>query len=58
MYEAIFHSVPMIVIPLAVDMWDNAARIESKAMGLQLDSRMITEETLFEAISEVLGNKR
>ncbi len=48
----------MIVIPLAVDMWDNAARIESKAMGLQLDSRMITEETLFEAISEVLGNKR
>ncbi|XP_072031994.1 UDP-glucuronosyltransferase 2C1-like [Amphiura filiformis] len=58
-YEALYHEVPMILIPLiAPDQWDNAARVVSKGMGLQLDSKMITEENLFEAISEVLSNKR
>ncbi|XP_072030631.1 UDP-glucuronosyltransferase 2C1-like [Amphiura filiformis] len=57
-YEALYHEVPMILIPLiAPDQWDNAARVVSKGMGLQLDSKMITEENLSEAIFEVLSKR-
>ncbi len=59
MYEAMYHKVPMILIPMmAPDQWDNAARVVSKGMGIQLDSKKITEKTLYAAISEVIGNKR
>ncbi|XP_072019661.1 UDP-glucuronosyltransferase 2C1-like [Amphiura filiformis] len=58
-YEALYHEVPMISIPfVGHDTWDTAARVVSKGMGLQLDSKMITEENLYEAISVVLSNKR
>ncbi|XP_072031990.1 2-hydroxyacylsphingosine 1-beta-galactosyltransferase-like [Amphiura filiformis] len=58
-YEALYHGIPMILTPLmAPDQWDNAARVVSKGMGLHLDSKMITEENVYEAISEVLSNKR
>ncbi len=58
-YEAIYHKVPMILIPLvAPDQWDTAARVVSKGMGIQLDSKKITEKTLYKAISEVIGNER
>ena len=58
-YEALYNKVPMILIPLLIpDQWDNGARIESKGMGLQLDIKTLTEDKLYEAITEVLRNKR
>ena len=58
-YEALHHAVPMVLMPMvAPDQWDNAARVVSKGMGLQLDSRTLTEEIFYNALIEVLQNHK
>ena len=58
-YEAPYHAVPMILIPLlSPDQLDNAARVESKGMGLFLRSESLTEESFYEAVTEVLNEPR
>ncbi len=53
-YEAIYHAVPMVVIPLMLDdQKENAHRVFVKGMGVHLDRSKLTEETLMEAIKTV-----
>ena len=56
-YEAAYHGVPVIAIPLMADQFGHASSLVHRAkMGLQLDLRDLQEETLETAIHEVLDN--
>ncbi|XP_071845396.1 UDP-glucuronosyltransferase 2C1-like isoform X2 [Apostichopus japonicus] len=54
--EAIYHGVPMVIIPLFGDQSAHAASIQKKGMGLILDKNNISEETLMEVIQTVINN--
>lgn len=54
LYEAIYHSVPMLGLPLLVDQFDNMLRVTERGAGLTLDITKITEDDLFMAIQRVL----
>ncbi len=58
-YEALYHGVPMLLIPvISPDQYDNAARVVSKGMGRYLDFKLITNESLYDAITDLLLNQR
>ncbi|PIK61617.1 putative UDP-glucuronosyltransferase 2C1 [Apostichopus japonicus] len=54
--EAISHGVPMVIIPMFVDQFTHAARVQKKGMGLMIDKANITEESVMAAVQEVLNN--
>ncbi|XP_072020161.1 UDP-glucuronosyltransferase 2A3-like isoform X2 [Amphiura filiformis] len=55
-FEAIYHGIPVICIPVQSDQWDNAKRLEVKGVGLQLDLRSLTSDVLIQAVETVLRN--
>ncbi|XP_072051877.1 UDP-glucuronosyltransferase 2C1-like [Amphiura filiformis] len=57
-YEALYHSVPIICIPIFFDQFDNAQRVASRGIGLRLDIRTLTSKELLDAINTVLGDER
>ncbi|XP_072044167.1 UDP-glucuronosyltransferase 2C1-like [Amphiura filiformis] len=58
-YEALYHGVPMLLIPvMSPDQWDNAVRVESKGLGKSIDIRSISNESLYNDVTDVLHNKR
>ncbi len=57
-FEAIYHDVPLICIPIQSDQWDNARRLEVKGVGLQLELRSLTKEKLIQAVNTVLRDDR
>lgn len=56
--EAIYHGVPMIIIPLFGDQYAHAVRVQEKGMGVMLDKSNLTEESVMEAIREVIDNPK
>ena len=50
LYEAIYHSVPMLGLPLLVDQFDNMLRVTERGAGLTLDITKINEDDLFFSI--------
>ena len=50
LYEAIYHSVPMLGLPLLVDQFDNMLRVTERGAGLTLDITKINEDDIFFAI--------
>ena len=56
MYEAVYHGVPMVVIPLVLDTLDVAARVVERGMGLSIDYFSLTSEDLARAINTVISN--
>ena len=46
LYEAIYHAVPVLGMPLVVDQFDNMLRITGRGAGKTLDFADITEEQL------------
>nr|XP_016945708.1 UDP-glucosyltransferase 2 [Drosophila suzukii] len=56
--EAQYHGVPMVALPIFGDQPGNAAVMEKSGYGLALDLLTITEDTLREALKEVLENKK
>lgn len=56
--EAIYHGVPMVGIPLFGDQRDILVRLKLKGVAVGLEKADLTEETLYNAIKEVLNNKR
>ncbi|XP_072051749.1 UDP-glucuronosyltransferase 2B1-like [Amphiura filiformis] len=58
-YEAIYHAVPMVVIPLMmVDQKENANRVANKGMGIHLDRSKLTEEVFMDAVTKVLNDTK
>ncbi|XP_061186874.1 UDP-glucuronosyltransferase 2C1-like [Saccostrea echinata] len=57
-YEALYHGVPMIAIPIFGDQHYNADRIVIKSFGVKLDHNTLTPEGLERSIREVVYNEK
>ena len=57
-WEAVYHGVPVVAIPLFADQHDNAQRIQARGMGVKLDIATLTSDELAGAISTVINNPR
>ena len=55
MYEAIYHGVPLVVVPLTADQFDNARWVLLSKGSLQFDVLEIEFFTTQQAISAVIG---
>lgn len=59
MQEAVYHGVPMVVVPLFADQFDNAVRIVQRLqMGRQVNFLTAGTEEWLEAINDVASNPR
>ncbi|XP_017086569.2 UDP-glucosyltransferase 2-like [Drosophila eugracilis] len=56
--ESQYHGVPMVALPIFGDQLGNADAMEKSGYGLALDLLTITEDSLREALHEVLTNKK
>jgi len=56
--EAVFHKVPLIVIPILWDQPFNAQKIHNDGYGILLEWNNLSEEVLFYAIQEILNNSK
>jgi len=56
LYEAIYHGVPMLGLPLLVDQFDNMLRITGRGAGKVLDITKIDEHILYRVTDEVISN--
>ncbi|XP_071845063.1 uncharacterized protein [Apostichopus japonicus] len=54
LYEAIYHAVPLLVLPIIGDQSDVAQRVHERGIGKRLNPITITSESLLESIREVL----
>lgn len=55
-YEAIYHGVPIIGIPLLFDQFENVLRMEARGAAKVVDATEITRQSFLEALQEVLQN--
>ncbi|XP_041643350.1 UDP-glucuronosyltransferase 2A2-like [Cheilinus undulatus] len=56
-YEAIYHGVPMVGIPLFGDQPDNMAHLKAKGAAVTLEINFMTSEDLRDAVSTVINDK-
>ena len=54
--EALYHGVPMVVMPFGTDQWHNGNRVAYKRYGEMIDPRDFTEDELYGAIKTVTNN--
>ncbi|KAI1887749.1 hypothetical protein AGOR_G00193560 [Albula goreensis] len=57
-YEAMYHGVPVVGVPLFGDHYDTMTRVEAKGMGIMLEWKRMTEEDLFKAMLKVIKDNR
>ncbi|XP_065770243.1 UDP-glucuronosyltransferase 2B17-like isoform X3 [Muntiacus reevesi] len=55
-YEAIYHGIPMVGIPLFADQPDNIAHMKAKGAAVKLDLETMSTRDLFNALNEVINN--
>ncbi|CAG5130411.1 unnamed protein product [Candidula unifasciata] len=55
-YEALFHGVPMLCMPIFMDQPYNAERTRSKGFGLTLDLKSSTTDEIFSNVMELYTN--
>lgn len=56
LYEAIYHGVPVLGIPLLFDQTDNLVRLQARGAARMLDMATLTTEIFLEALKDVLFN--
>ncbi|XP_041643309.1 UDP-glucuronosyltransferase 2A1-like isoform X1 [Cheilinus undulatus] len=56
-YEAIYHGVPMVGIPLFGDQPDNMAHLKAKGAAVTLEINFMTSEDLRDAVNTVINDK-
>ncbi|XP_004419188.1 PREDICTED: UDP-glucuronosyltransferase 2C1-like [Ceratotherium simum simum] len=55
-YEAIYHGVPMVGIPMFGDQTDNIARMKAKGVAVEVDLRTMTSSDLLDALKVIINN--
>ncbi|XP_006896875.1 PREDICTED: UDP-glucuronosyltransferase 2B15-like isoform X2 [Elephantulus edwardii] len=55
-YEAIYHGIPMIGIPLFADQADNILRVKAKGAAVSLKIDTMTSKDLLQALQTVINN--
>ena len=55
-FEAIYHGIPTVVLPLMADGADNGKRLESKGMAVVVNIMQASADDLFHAIANVSTN--
>ncbi|KAG1971175.1 UDP glucuronosyltransferase 5 family, polypeptide G2 [Pimephales promelas] len=56
LYEAIYHGVPVLGLPLLFDQPDNIVRLQARGAARMLDAATCTSEEFLEALSDILEN--
>ncbi|KAJ8337784.1 hypothetical protein SKAU_G00367500 [Synaphobranchus kaupii] len=56
LYEAIYHGVPVLGLPLLFDQFDNVLRLQVRGAARVLEAATFTGEEALEALQDVLGN--
>lgn len=56
MYEAIYHGVPVVGIPLLFDQFDNLLRLQLRGGARVVDATKLTIDIFMEALEDVLEN--
>lgn len=56
LYEAIYHGVPVLGLPLLFDQLDNIVRLQARGAARMLDAATCTTEEFLEALSDILEN--
>ncbi len=56
LYEAIYHGVPMVGLPLFADQPDNLMHMKTKGAAVVLDINKMQSEDLVDALKTVLNN--
>uniref|UniRef100_A0A665UFC8 UDP-glucuronosyltransferase n=1 Tax=Echeneis naucrates TaxID=173247 RepID=A0A665UFC8_ECHNA len=55
-YEAIYHGVPIVGIPLLFDQFENILRLETRGAATAVDASKLNRQNFLEAVQEVLHN--
>ncbi|XP_053885578.1 UDP-glucuronosyltransferase 2C1-like isoform X2 [Malaclemys terrapin pileata] len=55
-YEAIYHGIPMVGIPMFADQPDNIAHMKAKGMAVELDFNTMQTQDLINALNMVINN--
>eukprot|EP00076_Gallus_gallus_P009662 XP_004941251.1 UDP-glucuronosyltransferase 2A2 isoform X1 [Gallus gallus] len=55
-YEAIYHGIPMVGIPMFADQHDNVAHMRAKGAAVELDFSTLTTQNLVDAVNTVINN--
>ncbi|XP_053359524.1 UDP-glucuronosyltransferase 2A1-like isoform X2 [Clarias gariepinus] len=57
-YEAIYHGVPMLAIPLILDQFDNTAHLKAKGIAEVLELTDINVDTFTESVKNILDKRK
>ncbi|XP_055140707.1 UDP-glucuronosyltransferase 2B15 isoform X3 [Symphalangus syndactylus] len=55
-YEAIYHGIPMVGIPLFADQHDNIVHMKAKGAALSVDTRTMSSRDLLNALKSVIND--
>ena len=58
LYEAIYHGVPVLGLPLIFDQMDNMVRIEARGAGIFLDVTSLEVDSLTQALRDILDKQK
>ncbi|XP_054656260.1 UDP glucuronosyltransferase 5 family, polypeptide G1 [Dunckerocampus dactyliophorus] len=53
-YEAIYHGVPVLGLPLLFDQFDNLLRLKVRGAALVLEAKSLTQEDFLQALKDIL----
>lgn len=57
-YEAMYHGVPVVGVPLFGDHYDTMTRVAAKGMGIMLHWKSMTEDDLYSALTTVIKDSK